>query len=490
MKNIICILLLLPFSSIAFTQESPMNPKEMKAYMNKAALRTHPDYVCFIPGSYDRSTRDSDNEHFLVFDGPDGSLMAVWTQHQGTAGWNSLHTGTMSGMYSDDNGRSWSRPQDIPMPKSPYDDPGGKVPPEWIVWQKPERAPDGKYTIGYSRWVNKAVAYFNGKDRLPSMLIGKSMSWVWWESVVEFMKFENLDSNPEPADLKISYHAWGDQALRVPHYLEPCLSVAQEPSIVTLPDNRLFCTMRTGSGYIWYTLSGDNGKTWCNPRPLLREDHGSPILQPVSCCPIYQLDDGRYILLHHNNRGDISDPSKIAVPRTPAYIALGEFRPAADQPIWFSESKVFVDNQSLNAAGEETTTGSGVATYTSFTTSTGKNILWYPDAKCWLLEKEVSNEFLKDLKVPSFTVPKCKGNDRQRKSNVVVLFIDDLGYGDVGAFGCPDIPTPNIDRLASQGVRCTNAYTVCPVFCPAWYPLPGSGSTRKIPGPGSGRNYR
>jgi hypothetical protein len=287
------------------------------------------------------------------------------------------------------------------MPQSKYDDPEGKIPPEWIVWQKPERAPDGKYFVGYSRWVNPAVAYFNRTDRLPPLKEGSSVSWVWWESVVEFMKFENLDENPEPEELEISYLSFGEEALRVPHYLEPGLSVAQEPSIVLLPDNRLFCTMRTGSGYIWYSLSVDNGNTWCNPRPLLRRDHGSPILQPVSCCPIYQLADGRYALLHHNNRGDISDPSKISGPRTPAYIALGEFRPGADQPIWFSESKVFIDNKSLDPAGNKDAVKSNAATYTSFTTSTGKDILWYPDAKCWLLGKEITEEFLEDLKVPA-----------------------------------------------------------------------------------------
>ena len=465
MKNIIVLFALLSFSIYGFTQVSPMKPKMMKAYMEKEAIRTNPDYVVFVPGSYDRSTQDSNNEHFLVFDGPDGSLMAVWTQHQavspvsqshivfsrstdkgeswsapkhiagprdkddpehlavwgfpmvsksgriyvlwnqnhGVAGWLLFHTGTMSGIYSDDNGRTWSQEQNIPMPKSSYDDPEGKIPAEWIVWQKPERAPDGKYFVGYSHWVNPAVAYFNRTDRLPPIKQGSSVNWVWWESVVEFMKFENLDENPEPADLEISYLSCGENALRVPHYIEPGLSVAQEPSIVVLPDNRLFCTMRTGSGYIWYSVSGDNGNTWTNPGPLLRRDHGSPILQPVSCCPVYQLADGRYVLLHHNNRGDISDPAKIFGPRTPAYIALGEFRPGADQPIWFSESKEFVNNKSLNPAGEVATSGADAATYTSFTSSTGKNILWYPDAKCWLLGKELSNEFLKDLKVPSFS---------------------------------------------------------------------------------------
>ena len=461
MKKIITTIIL--FASIlAHAQDSKMNPKEMKEYMKKSALRTNPDYVCYVPGSYDGSTEDSDNEHFLVFDGPDGSLMTIWTQHQGSwaamrshivfsrstdkgvtwstprhiagpnqkgdktlpavwafpmvsksgriyvlwnqnqgiEGWNYLHCGTMSGMYSDDNGKTWTTPQDIPMPKSIYNDPEGKIPGEWIVWQKPERAPDGKYTIGYTHWVNRAVAFYNGKDRLPPLLAGTGMSWVWWESVVEFMKFENLDKNPEPKDLKISYLSCDENALRVPNYMEPRLSIAQEPSIVTLPDKRLFCTMRTGSGYIWYTLSSDNGKTWCNPRPLLRRDHGSPILQPLGCCPVYKLADGRYVLLHHNNRGGISDPSNIWGPRTPAYLALGEFRSGADQPIWFSESKVFLDNKSLNSAGEFQKGCYDLASYTSFTNTKGKNILWYPDAKCWLLGKEVTEKFLNDLKVP------------------------------------------------------------------------------------------
>ncbi len=47
--------------------------------------KTRPDYVVYVPKSTDGSTHDTGNEHFLVFDGPDGSLMAVWTQssHEG-----------------------------------------------------------------------------------------------------------------------------------------------------------------------------------------------------------------------------------------------------------------------------------------------------------------------------------------------------------------------------------------------------------------------
>ena len=47
-----------------------------------------------------------------------------------------------------------------------------------------------------------------------------------------------------------------------------------------------------------------------------------------------------------------------------------------------------------------------------------------------------------------------------RKPNILVIFVDDLALGDVGAFGCPDFSTPNIDALAAGGVKLTNAYTI------------------------------
>src|SRR5678815_5186847 len=42
--------------------------------------------------------------------------------------------------------------------------------------------------------------------------------------------------------------------------------------------------------------------------------------------------------------------------------------------------------------------------------------------------------------------------------NIVLILMDDLGYGDIGSFGVPDARTPNIDRLAREGVRLTDFY--------------------------------
>lgn len=48
--------------------------------------------------------------------------------------------------------------------------------------------------------------------------------------------------------------------------------------------------------------------------------------------------------------------------------------------------------------------------------------------------------------------------------NVILILADDLGYGDVGFHGCPDIPTPHLDALAASGVRFANGYSSHP-FC-------------------------
>jgi arylsulfatase A-like enzyme len=44
------------------------------------------------------------------------------------------------------------------------------------------------------------------------------------------------------------------------------------------------------------------------------------------------------------------------------------------------------------------------------------------------------------------------------RPNVVLIITDDVGYGDFGSYGAPDIKTPNIDRLAREGVRLTDFY--------------------------------
>jgi arylsulfatase A-like enzyme len=52
------------------------------------------------------------------------------------------------------------------------------------------------------------------------------------------------------------------------------------------------------------------------------------------------------------------------------------------------------------------------------------------------------------------------------RPNVLVIMVDDLGYGDLGCYGSKDIKSPNIDRLFSEGMRLDNFYANCPVCSP------------------------
>jgi arylsulfatase A-like enzyme len=51
--------------------------------------------------------------------------------------------------------------------------------------------------------------------------------------------------------------------------------------------------------------------------------------------------------------------------------------------------------------------------------------------------------------------------------NIVVIYCDDLGYGDLGCFGNTEIRTPNIDRMASEGMKFTEFYSASPVCSPS-----------------------
>jgi len=57
------------------------------------------------------------------------------------------------------------------------------------------------------------------------------------------------------------------------------------------------------------------------------------------------------------------------------------------------------------------------------------------------------------------------------RPNVIFILVDDLGYSDVSCYGATKVQTPNIDRLAAQGRRFTDAHSASAVCTPSRYAL-------------------
>jgi len=60
-----------------------------------------------------------------------------------------------------------------------------------------------------------------------------------------------------------------------------------------------------------------------------------------------------------------------------------------------------------------------------------------------------------------------KQADAELPPNIVILYADDLGYGDLGCYGHPTIRTPNLDRMAAEGMRFTSFYSTAEVCTPS-----------------------
>ena len=58
-------------------------------------------------------------------------------------------------------------------------------------------------------------------------------------------------------------------------------------------------------------------------------------------------------------------------------------------------------------------------------------------------------------------------SDAANKPNFVIIFCDDMGYGDLSCYGNPTIRTPNIDRMACEGMKLTQFYVGAGVSTPS-----------------------
>jgi hypothetical protein len=444
MKNNLMMTLLcfVSFQVGIFAQQNPDINVWVKSYEGGIKARTQdrqkakpnfpvdlqfskPDYVVFVPEVEPEKIGDMYNDHFQVFDKPNGLYFAVWCQasiegapdqhvsfsrskdkgktwekprilagnktvaegiatNGAIASWafplvstsgriyilynqfvpgkvstNRQHTGIMMGIYSDDDGETWTKPEEIAMPRTSLDGTDTTIPPEWVVWQKPLRlGKNGTYLVGVSRYVHPK---FHAKHK----------------TVTEFIHFDNVDENPSIKDLIVRWVLTGENALGIGVHCE-------EPAIVKLPDGRLFCVMRTGMGSPYWTISKDDGETWSEPKPLLMKDGGDPIPHSMSPCPLYdwkgnEAASGFYFLMAHNRYNRLNpNPWQN---RGPLYLFAGRYEKDAEQPVWFDGPKKFIERKSNNSF------------YTSLTVLDGKTILWYNDQKFYLLGRVIDETF-------------------------------------------------------------------------------------------------
>ena len=59
-----------------------------------------------------------------------------------------------------------------------------------------------------------------------------------------------------------------------------------------------------------------------------------------------------------------------------------------------------------------------------------------------------------------------KESKLEEKPNIILILVDDLGYGDLSSYGAKDLQTPNLDSLVASGIRFDNFYANCPVCSP------------------------
>lgn len=404
--------------------------------------RTRPDLAVYIPRGV--GGPDTCNQHFNVIATPGGAFLATWTAAteesapdqrvvwsrsvdrgrtwtepqvldgagpddepgKGLASWQFLivagrriwcfyvknigiddartaDTGVLRGRFSDDDGVTWSGTYDYPIGGNAISHPDPNIPPTWVVYQNPGVTPEGAVLAGFTRWASNAV------DPEVGM----------FERTAEvcFLRFENILTERDPGKLIVTTWPKSEHGLQVPNPYRPGKSAAQEPTVVSFSDGRLMCIMRTLTGMIYRSLSQDDGRTWDEPRPLLYEPGGAPVLQPMAPCPLYQLKDGRYLLLFYNNDGTVhggKGPVDSPNVRNPAYITIGREIPGhPEQPIRFGPPNLFADTNWIALPGTRQTQP---ASYTSLVEYEGERILFYPDRKHFLLGRYLTDEWLRD----------------------------------------------------------------------------------------------
>ena len=75
------------------------------------------------------------------------------------------------------------------------------------------------------------------------------------------------------------------------------------------------------------------------------------------------------------------------------------------------------------------------------------------------------------LALPAALLLAALSAEAAEKPNIILIYADDLGYGDVGCYGATAVKTPHVDRLATEGLRLTGGYSAAATCTPSRYAL-------------------
>ncbi|GIX02120.1 MAG: hypothetical protein KatS3mg112_1057 [Thermogutta sp.] len=205
---------------------------------------------------------------------------------------------------------------------------------------------------------------------------------------------------------------------------------AIQPSILRVAPNRLVAIGRTRQGRLFWTASYDGGNTWT---PVQR----TVVPNPNSGIDAVTLADGRQLLVYNpTTRG--RSPLSVALSRDG--VDWRQVLTLEDEPGEFSYPAVI-----------QTRDGLVHITYT-WRRERIRHVVLDP-GKLSVVERQPTGR------------PQAQSVTPSSRPNVIIVLTDDQGFGDLSCHGNPILFTPNIDRLAREGVRLTD-FHVSPVCTP------------------------
>jgi len=219
-----------------------------------------------------------------------------------------------------------------------------------------------------------------------------------------------------------------------------------EGTVVSLGGEKAAIFIRTAEGHIWESRTDDDGKTWSEAKP-------TTMVHPDAPPMIFHLGDGKTLISFIHNR---YDPRK------------AHFDKAARNELWCSISKdqgrtwseprfVFAGATSgghIHSCSYIDMFADGSRIHI-FLGQYGRQLLYLNFDESDIVGFPTEGDLARAQQT-------ANAQARARPS-FLIIHVDDLGWADPGCFGNEFIETPNIDRLAAEGMRFTQAYAASPV---------------------------